>query len=103
MRHKTWNALTGLMLVFLLAGCQSLTGKTAGENIDDAAITASVQTKLVREKASNFTRIDVDTNEGVVHLNGTVASTEDKIGAEDLARSVKGVRNVVNNLQIARR
>lgn len=103
MRPKPWTTVTGLILVFLLAGCQALTGKTAGQNVDDAAITASVKAKLVGEKASNLTRIDVDTNEGVVHLNGTVASTEDKIGAEDLARSVKGVKNVVNNLQVARR
>jgi len=51
-----------LVLILALSGCQAITGRTAGENIDDATITASVNATLVADKASNFTRIDVDTN-----------------------------------------
>lgn len=91
------------LLVLSLAGCQALTGKTAGQNIDDAAITASVKSQLVADKASNFLRVDVDTNKGVVYLNGVVESPEQKTRAEDLARRVNGVANVVNNLQVAKR
>ena len=92
-----------LVLVALVTGCRSMTGKSAGTNADDATITASVKTKLVAEKASNLTRVDVDTNNGTVYLNGTVDTAEQKTRAEQLARQAQGVKNVVNNLQVQKR
>src|SRR5437764_13581 len=76
------------------------TGKTAGENIDDATITASVKAKLVADKPANLTRVDVDTNNATVYLNGVVESAEQKARAEQLAWQAKGVKSVVNNLQV---
>jgi hyperosmotically inducible protein len=90
-------------LVMALSACQSVTGKTAGENVDDATITASVKSKLVADKPANLTRVDVDTNNGTVYLNGTVESAEQKVKAEQLAWQAKGVKNVVNNLQVQKR
>jgi hyperosmotically inducible protein len=84
-------------------GCTTMTGKTAGQNVDDAQITAAVKSKLVADKASNLTRVDVDTNNGVVYLNGSVESTEQKTRAEQLANEANGVKRVVNNLQVQRR
>jgi hyperosmotically inducible protein len=101
--RRILKSLVLMWLIFSLAGCRAMTGKTAGENIDDASITASVKTKLVAEKASNLTRIDVDTNGGIVHLNGTVQSPQQKAHAKEIARDVKGVKKVVNNLQVAQR
>jgi hyperosmotically inducible protein len=98
---KSWAAVA--IVLFLLAGCQAMTGKTAGRNVDDAAITASVKSTLVADKAANLTRVDVDTNNGVVSLNGVVDSPDQKSRAEQLARRVDGVKKVVNNLQVARR
>ena len=89
-----------LALTLALGACQSMTGKSTGTNIDDATITASVKSKLVADKPANLTRVDVDTNNGTVYLNGTVDSSEQKARAEQLARGAKGVKNVVNNLQI---
>ena len=97
-----WLATATLMLV-MIAGCQTMTGKTAGQNVDDEAITAKVKAVLVQDKATNVTRIDVDTNNGVVSLNGVVDSAQQKARAEDLARHVSGVRNVNNNLQVSGR
>jgi hypothetical protein len=37
----------------LLSGCQSMTGETAGENLDDAVITAAVKAKLAAEKPAS--------------------------------------------------
>jgi len=91
------------LLVMALMGCQAMTGKTAGQNVDDATITASVKSTLVADKAANLTRIDVDTNNGVVALNGVVESGDHKARAEQLARRVDGVRNVINNLQVQKR
>jgi hyperosmotically inducible protein len=92
-----------LVLVAFVAGCTSTTGKSAGTNIDDATITASVKSKLVADKASNLTRVDVDTNNGTVYLNGTVESPEQKSRAEQLAWQASGVKTVVNNLQVQKR
>jgi len=89
------------ILILALTGCQAMTGRTAGRNVDDATISASVKTRLTAEKASNLTRIDVETTNGVVSLNGVVQSSQQKARAEDLARHVDGVRGVNNNLQIS--
>lgn len=101
---RQFNILAMMLVILLVgAGCQALTGRTVGENIDDATITASVKTKLVADRATNLTRVDVDTNNRVVYLNGTVESTEQRARAEQLALQVNGVRNVVNNLEVQRR
>jgi hyperosmotically inducible protein len=84
------------------AGCQSM-GATPGKPIDDATITASVKSRLVAEKMTNLTRVDVDTNRGTVYLNGIVDSPNQKATAEALARQVTGVKSVVNNLQVLKK
>ena len=89
-----------LAVALATAACESMTGKSAGTNIDDATITATVKSRLVAEKASNLTRVDVDTNSGTVYLIGTVESAEQKTRAEQLAWQAKGVKSVVNNLQV---
>jgi hyperosmotically inducible periplasmic protein len=100
MLRRSGAGLAVLAVVMLLAACQSTTGRTLGENIDDAGITTTVKAKLAAEKIATLTRIDVDTNQGVVALNGTVQSESMKVRAEQIARQVKGVRDVINNLRV---
>lgn len=97
--------ISGLALAALLivSGCTAMTGQTAGENVDDATITATVKSKLVADKAANLTRIDVDTTNKVVSLNGVVETPEQKARAQQLASEVSGVRNVKNNLQVQKK
>jgi hyperosmotically inducible periplasmic protein len=97
------NVAMLLVLVITATACQSMTGRSTGTNIDDAGITASVKSKLVADKAANLTRVDVDTNNGTVYLNGTVESPEQKSRAEQLAWQANGVRSVVNNLQVQKK
>lgn len=92
--------VTVVAVLALSVGCQSMTGKTAGTNVDDTAITASVKAKLVADKPTNLTRVDVDTNHATVYLNGSVESAEQKARAEQLAWQASGVKSVVNNLQV---
>jgi hyperosmotically inducible protein len=103
MRAVTRSVAVLLAVALATAACESMTGKSAGTNIDDATITATVKSKLVAEKASNLTRVDVDTNSGTVYLNGTVESAEQKTRAEQLAWQAKGVKSVVNNLQVQKK
>ena len=77
-----------------------MTGKTAGRNIDDTTITATVQSKLTQDRMSNFAKVDVDTERGVVNLNGVVKSADQKARAAQLASQVEGVRRVNNQLQV---
>jgi hyperosmotically inducible protein len=88
------------LVAVVTASCTGLTGKTAGENLDDATITAKVKTELAREQLGTLTRIDVDTDRGVVALNGVVDTASLRLRAADVARQVRGVREVVNNLQV---
>jgi len=83
-----------------LIGCQSTTGKTAGQTMSDVSISTAVQMQLTSDRVSNFARVDVDTERGVVNLSGVVPSAEHKARAETLARQVHGVTRVNNNLQI---
>jgi hyperosmotically inducible protein len=90
-------------VVLIVSGCTAMTGQTAGENVDDATITATVKSKLVADKVGNLTRIDVDTTNKVVSLNGVVETPEQKARAQQIASQVSGVRDVKNNLQIQKK
>jgi hyperosmotically inducible periplasmic protein len=92
-----------VMIATLAVGCQALTGRTAGETVDDGTITASVKTKLAGDKLASLTRVDVDTTRGVVSLNGVVQSAEQRARVEELTRQVNGVKGVNNNLQVQKR
>jgi hyperosmotically inducible periplasmic protein len=95
----TFISLVMAALLFL-GGCTAMTGESAGQYVDDSTITTQVKAKLTADKAANFTRIDVDTTNRVVALNGIVQNPTDKARAEQLAQQVSGVRRVQNNLQI---
>jgi hyperosmotically inducible periplasmic protein len=88
--------LTGAAFV----GCESNANQRAQEAIDDASISTAVQAKLTGDRASNFSRVSVDSDRGVVHLSGVVSSAEQRKKAEELSRQVKGVRRVDNSLRI---
>src|SRR5262244_2968182 len=101
---RSLTTLTALAFVALiavaLAACTSTTGKTVGENVDDATITSEVKAKLAAEKMSTLTKISVDTDRRTVYLTGTVDNPEMRLRAEEIARSVKHVSGVVNNLTV---
>jgi len=75
--------------------------RSATEFTSDAALTAKVKTAIASDSGiGNATNINVNSYRGVVQLNGFVDS-QDKIDrAVSAARSVEGVRDVENNLQV---
>jgi hyperosmotically inducible protein len=75
--------------------------RTIGDRVDDAKITAQLKAKLVADKAKNLMNVNVDTRDGVVHLQGTVQTDQDRMEAERLARATKGVRAVKNDLTVS--
>jgi len=72
----------------------------SGEVITDAWITAKVHTRFTGEDALKGSDIDVDTNNHVVTLNGTVKSAAGRARAVELAKTTDGVTRVVDNLKI---
>jgi len=83
------GAASGLVLVVLIslfAACATM------DPWQDVRIESEVKARLVAEKSANLTRLGVVSRQAVVHLTGTVASPDQKALAEDLAKSVAGVR-----------
>jgi hyperosmotically inducible protein len=76
------------------------TDKT-GDVVSDAAITSAVKTKFLAESGVPGTSIDVDTNNHVVTLTGTVKTKAEANKAVAIARDTKGVKRVVNHLKVA--
>lgn len=72
----------------------------AGEAITDAWITTKVHWFFTGEDLLDGSEINVDTNNGVVTLKGTVKTTAGKARAELLAKQTDGVKRVVNELKI---
>jgi osmotically-inducible protein OsmY len=89
-----------LAILFFMTGCQAMTGATMGENIDDGNITTSVKTQLASDRLVTLTRVGVETNNGIVYLTGEVETAEQRSHIGSLASQVKGVKRVVNNLQV---
>ena len=92
-----------LAVLFVMTGCQAMTGQTMGENIDDSYITGAVKTQLASDKLVSLTRVEVETNNGVVYLTGQVETAEQRSHIGSLASQVSGVKRVVNNLQVINR
>ena len=78
-------------------------GSQAGSKGDDAQITTRVNAALTADKELQAMRIDVDTQDGVVTLKGQAPSMTAKARAGDLARSVKEVKSVRNDLTVPTR
>jgi len=97
------KAAVTLALMILMTGCQAMTGETAGQNIDDGVLTSSVKTSLAGERLNTLSRVGVETNNGIVVLTGEVETAQEKSRAGTVASQVKGVRQVVNNLQVIKR
>ena len=97
------KAAVTLALMILMTGCQAMTGETAGQNIDDGVLTSSVKTSLAGERVNTLSRVGVETNNGIVVLTGEVETAQEKSRAGTVASQVKGVRQVVNNLQVIKR
>ena len=87
-----------------LVGCSSMTGgggtPSTGEAVDDVSIGTQIKAGLASDPELSALKINVDTTQGNVRLKGEVKSMALRRKAEDLARKVKGVKSVDNQLVI---
>jgi hyperosmotically inducible protein len=72
----------------------------AGEVVGDAALTTKVKSALLADPSVKGLRIDVDTHDGTVTLNGTADSAANMERAATIARGISGVKSVENRLAV---
>ncbi len=73
----------------------------AAEVMDDAGISAKVKAGLAQDAELSAIKIDVDTRNGIVTLNGPVKNEVARERAARIAQEVKGVNSVVNQLTVS--
>ena len=113
--QNTSTLIAGVVLIcaFALSGCAgavvgvgtaavaaSTTEKGFSTSVSDGVIFAKLKDRFIQVNASLLTSIDVTVNDGAVLFTGKVKTPEDKIEATKLAWEIKGVREVVNELQV---
>lgn len=86
-----------LVSAFLMAICQPA---FAQKRSADDQIYDKVRQRLAADRDVKGGAIEVDVKDGLVTLRGTVREERQKTRAEQVARKVKGVKKVVNQLQI---
>jgi hyperosmotically inducible periplasmic protein len=80
-------------------GCAVGRGQeTVGAYVDDTAITTVVKAKFAEDTTVAATSISVETLKGVVKLSGFAKSNGEKMQAENIARNVKNVTSVRNDI-----
>ena len=98
------SAMKGLAffaLIVILAGCAGTrTMESSGEYVDDSVITSTIKTNLVADPVTKAREIGVETFKGSVQLSGFVSTAEEKEKAGEIARKVKGVSELRNNIVV---
>ena len=83
------------------AGCASTPRQEGtGEYVDDSVITAKVKASILDEATLKVAEINVETFKGVVQLSGFVSSQAAIDKAVEVARGVRGVKSVKNDMRI---
>lgn len=78
------------------------TGQKVENAIDDASITAAIKSKIMVNFKINAMNVNVDTEHGVVSLNGTAQNATEKKQIGIVAKDTEGVLKVKNNLIISK-
>jgi osmotically-inducible protein OsmY len=95
------TAIFTASLAMTVVGCSSTPVKeSTGEYVDDSVITAKVKAAIFNEPTLKATEINVETFKGDVQLSGFVAQPQDAQRAAELARGVKGVTSVKNDIRV---
>jgi len=103
---KQLKYLSTILIAVMLAtvlGCASTPKQEGtGEYFDDSVITTKVKAAVFNEPSLKSAEIKVETFKGEVQLSGFVSSQADINTAVEVARSVKGVTSVKNDMRVKR-
>jgi osmotically-inducible protein OsmY len=103
---KKKNIVMRFLVLFMLiatfaafTACVSTrTHKSAGEYVDDSVITTKIKSQLAADDFLKSFQISVKTYKGAVQLSGFVNLQQAADKAEEIAKGVKGVKSVKNDL-----
>jgi osmotically-inducible protein OsmY len=99
--QRLLTALLSFSLIAVTVGCASTrTNESAGEYLDDTALTTKVKASIFNEPTLKSSEINVETFKGDVQLSGFVNSQSDVNKAIEVARGVKGVKSVKNDMRV---
>jgi hypothetical protein len=98
--HFLKSLFASFLILSLVACAPTPTREGTGEFVDDALITAKAKAALAADPDVKATEVKVKTFKGVVQLSGFVSSPEAAQKAVSIARGVKGVREVKNDMEI---
>ena len=98
---KIATALLAALMLTNLTGCSSTAkSESVGQYVDDSVITTAVKAAILNEPTLKVSEINVETYKGVVQLSGFVASQDSIATAANVARTVKGVQSVKNDIRM---
>lgn len=102
MKTQTTIAVAVTTLALLaFSGCAvTRDQETVGAYLDDTAITSSIKARFVDNKQVDASSIRVETLNGTVQLSGFAKNATEKSTAEEIARNVKGVKAVKNEITV---
>ena len=95
---STW--VSALVLATLIGCGATPTREGTGEYIDDTVITTKVKAALLADSETKVLQVNVETFKGVVQLSGFVVNQAVASRAVELARGVKGVNQVKNDMRL---
>lgn len=98
---KRISAFAAAVTMMFMLGCASTSKhEGTGEYIDDTVITAKIKARILDEPGLKSAEINVETFKGVVQMSGFVSSQSDINRAAELARGVRGVMSVKNDMRV---
>lgn len=92
--------LAASVLTSVVACAPTATREGTGEYIDDTVITGKVKAAFAADPNVKATEINVETFKGEVQLSGFVAQPGDAARAAEIARGIKGVTSVKNDVRV---
>ncbi len=100
-RNIVIHGLVLLMLIATFVACASTPKReSTGEYVDDSIITTKVKSLIAKDDFLKSFQVSVETYKGTVQLSGFVVSQKAVDKAGEIARSVKGVISVKNDLVV---
>lgn len=96
-----FSAFFLVLSLTIAAGCASTEKhEGTGEYVDDSILTTKVKAMLFDEPNLRSGEVNVETFKGEVQLSGFVKSRADIDRAVEIARGVKGVTSVKNDMRL---
>ncbi|RZJ05177.1 MAG: BON domain-containing protein [Rubrivivax sp.] len=98
--HRLMMALAMVATLGLTACASTSRTEGTGEYVDDTVVTTKVKAAILSEPTLKAAEINVETFKGRVQLSGFVGSADDIARAVSVARQVKGVTSVANDMRL---